>query len=204
MSQSTDPTPPDLESRFAALVAQLQDLAGLVHPGLQAAIPATGLVPDVVDGQLIETAWGNAIRDRAVQRFDSYAALKASWTAPADGATAVTLDDGRRYTRRLARWYWEGWIQPGSPPGTLTMDGNGIFTLLSTTPGVNLDTITGGALFLGWASDMTIYAWGASRFNAGVISGRMFKGSTGSGGTVAPAANAVTSVASAYVVGSRT
>jgi hypothetical protein len=194
----------DLNARFAALVAELGQLGDLVRgAGPLAAIPATGLVPDVLDGALIETAWGNGIRDRATMRFDSFAQLKAQWPNPADGAVAITLDDGRLYTRRAAHWYWQGWIQPGSPAGTVATDASGIFNLLPATPGVNLDVITGGILELGFAADMTAYAWGVSRYNAGILSARLFKTTASGSGTVAVAVNTTTTVASAFVVGYR-
>src|SRR5678815_11206 len=41
------------------------------------AVAATGRVPDVVDGEIIEAAWGNAIRDRSVPRYDTVAECKA-------------------------------------------------------------------------------------------------------------------------------
>jgi hypothetical protein len=75
---------------------------GLVSPQ---AIPATGLIPDVVDGQLIESAWGNAIRDRTLERFDTKAALDAGWPSAANGSAAVTLDTNSRWMRAGGAWY---------------------------------------------------------------------------------------------------
>lgn len=95
----------DLAHRFELLVAELGDLAAAVRgAGPLAAIPATGLVPDVLDGQIIESAWGNAIRDRTVERFDSLAQLTSQWPNAPTGAQALTLDTFRRYSKRAAGW----------------------------------------------------------------------------------------------------
>lgn len=115
----TATTTEDLEGMFAELasriyagtaaqIAELRAQYGLVTP---TAIPATGLIPDVVDGQLIESAWGNAIRDRAVERFDNKAALDAGWGSAANGCYAVTVDTGYRWVRKGGVWQ--------RPPGTV-------------------------------------------------------------------------------------
>jgi hypothetical protein len=91
-------------------------------------IPATGLIPDVTDGALIESAWGNAIRDRATQRFDTLAALQAGWPGAANGARAVTLDTFRFYTKRAAGGTgWQPDMDFGSP--TMTPDAQGRVTV---------------------------------------------------------------------------
>lgn len=159
--------------------------------------------PDVAPDQLIQSSWGNEIRNRSNQVFANYAEVKSGWTTPPEGATAVTLDDGRRYTRWSSRWYWQGIVLPGTPPGTVTTDANGIFNLVPTVAGVNLDVITGGILELGYAADMTAYAWGTSRYSAGVLSGRLFKTTATGSGTVAVAVNTVVSTAAAFVTGYR-
>jgi len=64
-----------------------------------------GLTPNVVDGNPIQAAWGNEIRDRTSQVFANAAERDAQWTAPPDGAFAVTLDDGLTHQRVLGEWY---------------------------------------------------------------------------------------------------
>jgi hypothetical protein len=202
---TTEPPDTTVLERLEALLAGVRSLSEQII-GTPLAIPSTGLIPDVVDGALIETAWGNAVAGtggRVLQRFDNWAQLKAQWTAPVDGVQGVTLDDGRVYVRRAGRWYWQGIVFPGSTPGTITTDANAIFNLLPTTPGVNLDVITGGILELGYAADMTAYGWSTSRYNAGVLSARLFKTSATGGGTVALAVNTSVSTASAFVSGYR-
>lgn len=205
MSDAPITADPELERRFAALVAELGELGGLLR-GIspQAAIPATGLVPDVVDGQLVESAWGNAIRDRALGRHDSYAALKSQWPTPADGAHALTLDDGRIYTRRLGRWYT---IAEGAGVTMGPTDANGFFNIVPTTAGINLDVITGGWALPGWAAGADQYAWGTSRYTAaapGQISCVVYKLSGPTGGTVARAPSASPTTWSYRITGYRT
>ena len=199
---TTDPGA-ELEARFAALVAQLQDLAALVHPGARAAIPATGLIPDVVDGQLIETAWGNAVagaQGRVVHRFDNYAQVKAQWTAPPDGAVCVTVDDGRLYVRRAGRWY----TRASGTIASIASDSGA--TINVTAALVGLDGIVGGTVDAGFNADKTTWAFGQARYNAsapGSIQVALFKCSTATGGTLAMAVSTTITTLSYDVYGYR-
>ena len=88
---------PDLVNRSRAAL-------GLPPVADPRAIPGTGLIPDVVDGQLIEAAWGNAVRNIGRGRFDTFAQLNTQWAAAPNGAHAVTLDTMKSYTRRGSVW----------------------------------------------------------------------------------------------------
>jgi len=120
----TDPeTPtPDLNAVLAQLTAQLADVRRLAMGrevgAAPLAIPSTGLIPDVTDGALIETAWGNAIRNTTVGRFDNLAQLNAQWSAAPVGARAVMLDTFRTYTKRATAW------QPDTAGGFVTVATN--------------------------------------------------------------------------------
>ena len=61
-----------------------------------------GLTPDVAAGTLIQSAWGNEIRNRTVQTFATQAEL-ATWAAP-NGAVAVTVDTGTQWQRIAGAW----------------------------------------------------------------------------------------------------
>lgn len=98
----TEPTGAELrESIYRELAPQLLgEIRTRLGLGPLATIPATGLIPDVVDGQLIEAAWGNAVRNIGFSRWDTFAALQAGWPAAPNGSRAVTLDTFRTYTKR--------------------------------------------------------------------------------------------------------
>jgi hypothetical protein len=79
------------------------------------------LTPDVASGELIQSAWGNQIRDRTLQRFANFAALVAEWPDATDGAHAWLIDEASMVTRVGAIWKLAG---PGGilaygevPPG---------------------------------------------------------------------------------------
>ena len=76
--------------------AAVDEIAGL-H-----AIAPTGAIPDVVDGQIVESAWGNGLRDRSVTPFDTLAAATAA--GGANGQLAVTVDTAVLYVRRAGAW----------------------------------------------------------------------------------------------------
>lgn len=203
----TDPTPSEFDAAFAHIAAQLADLRRLALGGAGGAgagtfaIPSTGHVPDVTDGALIETAWGNAIRDRAVERYDTYAQLKSQLPSPADGAVALTLDDGRVYYRRAARWYTRATGQIAS----IASDVGGTINLTAAL--VTLDAITGGSAAAGFNADKTVWGWAEPRYNAsppGSIQLCLFKCSTATGGTVAIATNTTITTLSYDVTGYRT
>ncbi len=64
-------------------------------------------IPDVVDGETIETTWGNqSIRDRTVQRMDNTADRDASIPSPQPGETVYLTDDSR-----LEIWTGSEWSQ---------------------------------------------------------------------------------------------
>jgi len=68
--------------------------------------------PDVVANALIQSAWGNEIRDRTVQSFATVTE-RNTWAAPPKGALAVTLDS-------LSLWQYDGtaWV-PAGPNGVV-------------------------------------------------------------------------------------
>jgi hypothetical protein len=71
------------------------------------------LTPDVTAGTIIQSAWGNQIRDRTVQVFATVAERNALWPAPPRGAMCITVDT-------LALWIFDtgagGWRPT---PGTV-------------------------------------------------------------------------------------
>lgn len=201
MTVTDEPTPPapaDLYAAVAAFSGQLADLRRLVLAGGRAgvepaAIPSTGLLPDVTDGALIESAWGVAIggsTGRVLQRMDNFAQVKSQWPAPVDGVRALTLDDGRVYTRRLGRWYTTA-LGVGLTMGPT--DANGFFNITTATAGVTLDVITGGWASSGYAAGADTWAFSECRFNpggTGQIGVVVYKLSTATSGTVLRAAAA--------------
>lgn len=60
--------------------------------------------PDVAPDQLIQSSWGNEIRDRSIQVFASASELNTSWSTAPNGSRAITLDTYRTYTRRGGVW----------------------------------------------------------------------------------------------------
>jgi hypothetical protein len=54
-----------------------------------------GLTSNVASGAPVTSAWGNEIRDRSVQVFDSAAQRTAQWTAPPEGAVSYLKDVDR-------------------------------------------------------------------------------------------------------------
>jgi hypothetical protein len=58
--------------------------------------------PDVVDGAVVQTSWGNEIRDRTIQVFANGTDL-ATWAAP-NGAVAFQLDLYRFKVRSAGIW----------------------------------------------------------------------------------------------------
>lgn len=63
-----------------------------------------GLTGNVVDGALIASAWGNEIRDRTLQVFQTVVERNAGWANPPDGAHCVTLDTYTMWQRRGGTW----------------------------------------------------------------------------------------------------
>ena len=62
------------------------------------------LTPDVVAGTLVQSAWGNEIRDRTVQQF-STVAERNTWIDPPKGAMAVTTDTNALWMRGDTQWH---------------------------------------------------------------------------------------------------
>jgi hypothetical protein len=86
------------------------------------------LMPDVVSGGVIASAWGNQIRDRTIQQFSTLTDLTANWPGAPDGAMAVTLDTMTVYQKVTAGWVL--WVQTGvwtlyTPTDTNITVGNG-------------------------------------------------------------------------------
>jgi hypothetical protein len=78
----------DLEARLVALVARLETLSGIETV---APMSITGLPPHVAAGELIESAWGNAVVDSLTKLDDALTTqqLLAITTGQAIGAGAV-------------------------------------------------------------------------------------------------------------------
>lgn len=89
---------------------------------------------DVVAGQMLDPAWGNEVRDRAIQIFASVAERDGQWINPPNGTTCITTDTNTRWTRFSGAWY----AMPESGLGVVLAIGNfngGADANLSTTPG---------------------------------------------------------------------
>jgi len=80
------------------------------------------LTPDVVSGTIIQSSWGNQIRDRTVQQFASIAERNV-WTAPPKGAMCVTTDTNAVWQYSGTAWVsWplsaKGLVAHGIDPAT--------------------------------------------------------------------------------------
>ena len=64
----------------------------------------TPTVPRAADSNRVTSAWGNEIRDRTLQVFASVAERDAQWSAPPNGAEAITLDTNTLWLRRAGAW----------------------------------------------------------------------------------------------------
>ena len=96
---------PTREPFTAAQLAELERMfASATVAPVPRAIAATGRIPDVVDGELIESAWGNAIRDRTVTPFATGADRDAATPQPPPGALCVTLDTGALWRMSANGW----------------------------------------------------------------------------------------------------
>ena len=95
-------------------------------------------IPDVVDGEPIESAWGNqSIRDRTVQRMDTVADRDASIPAPGDGETVWIQD-----INELQIWDGSKWL------GIVSADDAEAF--LKLTGGTMVGDITMSQAFRIW------------------------------------------------------
>lgn len=63
-----------------------------------------GLMPNVVADELIESAWGNQIRDRTWQTFQNKAELLAQWPTAPNGMHAWTIDERAEWVRYAGAW----------------------------------------------------------------------------------------------------
>jgi hypothetical protein len=95
--------------RLRALVTELDRLLAPDLPAL-AVVDPDGNPGHVTAGELIESAWGNAVVDRVVKRYANKAAIDAV-VSPANGTIALAVDTGWLWLRKAGVW------QP--PPGHL-------------------------------------------------------------------------------------
>jgi hypothetical protein len=92
------------EDEIVSRVLELLRDAGLELPGpAPRAVADTGRVADVVDGEIIESAWGNAIRNRTTTPFLTSADRDAS-IPPPDGGLCYLLDSQRIYAYSGGEW----------------------------------------------------------------------------------------------------
>ena len=61
-------------------------------------------MPNVISGEVIESDWGNSIRDRTVQRYASAAARSASHATPVQGDLSFLSDTGKVYVYYSGSW----------------------------------------------------------------------------------------------------
>jgi hypothetical protein len=76
------------------------------------------LTPDVAAGEIIQSAWGNEIRDRTIQVFANQADLTATWPDAPDGANAWIVDE-----RTLMRRIGGAWV-PTTQAGEVALTTN--------------------------------------------------------------------------------
>ena len=79
----------------------------LLKPDVRAAVDVSGNPEYVATGEIIESAWGNAVKDRVRAIFPTRADLDA-WTQSPVGTHAYTVDDGHSWVRGLSGWEWDG------------------------------------------------------------------------------------------------
>jgi hypothetical protein len=140
-------------------------------------------IPDVVAGQPIESAWGNAIRNRVVHRVATAAVLP---TDVSDGSIAYVEDVDRLYLRKAGAWVFMDNATAGMWDGT---DRNGF----TNTSMLDLNNLTGGtgvfpnvavSLLTGASALVSVYAAAMSATSGAVIMGYRISGAS----TVASAA----------------
>lgn len=89
-----------------------------------------GLIADVVTGNVIASAWGNAIRDRTAQHFASRAERDAQWAARPVGAVCVTDD----LPGRPQVYDGTGWMTYQQAAVILSTNSAGVATLAYPVP----------------------------------------------------------------------
>jgi hypothetical protein len=99
-------TTEELAARLNTIEAALNSLGG---PELFAATDSSGNPSTVAAGQLIESAWGNAVIDRIVRRYATAAARNTALPTPAIGT--VTYVQGNNSVQ--LRDSTNQWIEPG-------------------------------------------------------------------------------------------
>lgn len=71
-----------------------------------------GEIADVVPGEPVESAWGNAVRDRSIQRYADQTALDGSVPIPVQGDVAYLLDSDTFQIHDGSVWQpWPGSVQ---------------------------------------------------------------------------------------------
>lgn len=75
-------------AEMRSLIQRMDQL--LATPGLRAAVDVHGNPSGVAAGELIESAWGNSVKDRVVQKYATDDALRAS--TPPMGQMAVSTE----------------------------------------------------------------------------------------------------------------
>lgn len=164
--------------------------AGLVVPGAPPsiaalAVPATGRIPDVADGDVIESAWGNGVRDRSVPNYGSdVAALKAD-TLSRQALIQLTGQAMAQVATRVG----SQWFTMVFGRSDQTTDGFGSIAILPTAFGAQTVDWCNGSL--SWSTTDGAPAWCSARVNANTAQFKCWK-LTGS--TVAIATSTAVSV----------
>ena len=106
-------------AEFRSLVRRMEQL--LATPEAQAAADANGNPGAVAAGELIESAWGNAVKDRVVRKYANDAALRAD--SPPNGTLGWSPDVGCfTWERRAGSWRRD--VGPASCVVTLSAPSN--------------------------------------------------------------------------------
>jgi hypothetical protein len=97
----------------------------------------TGWIPDVVPDQLIESAWGNKIRDRTATPFTNAAERATAIPAPKVGMLTYQIDAARLEVYNGAAWVAAGlpqtWYGYAALGGGISSGGSA-FNLLAINP----------------------------------------------------------------------
>jgi len=125
---------PDEVAYLRALLAGRapRGVDGIDVAPLATVIAEPGWVPSVAAGAVIESTWGNAVRDRLMHRFASTADRDTNWPAAPSGAMCITTDTGRMWRRTLGAWQAQG-INPNVVAAT-TFPGLTSSVTPATTP----------------------------------------------------------------------